>query len=253
MSRHRGGTPDFLAFECMAGLDIAQLGKTSTTTDVFAFGIMCIELLEYMSVTGDQMSMTNALAAHFSFLPDLLRGMICTDPNLRYKPYQIAAAFEHMHSVLLVASADTDTSAHYIVEQIGTVGSAASQCAAQLQTFTEFLWSRNTIRTVLPDLDTPLVSLDCMDRTWLVWDSVGCSDQLAGYMVGMARLAMPFVEARNRVDPWLPLVEWTDGFMRGCKQWWISTGNTTSLKEEWFSPGSTLGSQFQKRFQMYPL
>ncbi|MEW5307822.1 MAG: hypothetical protein WDW36_010197 [Sanguina aurantia] len=247
-SKHKGGTPDYLAPECMPGLYIGQLGRRSSSTDIVALAYILIQWLEY-KIDGDWMCMIHALAAYCPRLPAMLQRMLLTDPNMRPSPKEIAAEFAQMHSVLLGASADTASSARYIVEQVGTAGSKAYECAAQLHSFTEFKESRDSLTMAFEDTDRPLASHHCLDHTWLLWDKVGCADQLPGYLTGMARLLMPWAAARRRVQPWLPFVEWAHKLMTGCKKGWIKRGETISLKEAWYMKGSTFGSQFLRGMQ----
>ncbi|MEW5301727.1 MAG: hypothetical protein WDW36_004568 [Sanguina aurantia] len=252
LSAHKGGSDEYMAPECLDGLELGQDSATSSTTDILAFGIMCIKWLEY-GVGGDCMCILHALAAYFPQLPAMLQRMLHTDPIMRPSPEEVAAEFVRMHSVLLEASADTASSARYIMEQVGTAGSKASECAAQLHSFTQFLESRSSLREAVADTDRPLSSLPSWARTWLLWDQVGCSDQLPGYLIGMACRLLPWTEARERVEPCLPFVAWADMVMTACKRGWMSQGKPTSLREEWLREGSTLDDQLQRRFQRYPL
>ncbi|MEW5307823.1 MAG: hypothetical protein WDW36_010198 [Sanguina aurantia] len=244
-AEYKGGTPDFMAPECMPGLDLGQLGSRSSTTDIVALAYILIQWLEY-KVDGSCMCMIHALAAYFPQLPAMLQRMIHTDPTVRPSAEEVAAEFARMHSVLLEASADTASSARYIVAQVRTAGSEASECAAQLHSFTEFKESRDSLAMAVVGTDRHLASLHCLDHTWLLWDQVGCADQLPGYLTGMACLLTSWEAACKRVKPWLPFVRRADKLMVGCKKGWIERGGTISLMEAWYRDGSTFGSQFQR-------
>ncbi|MEW5309046.1 MAG: hypothetical protein WDW38_000958 [Sanguina aurantia] len=217
---YRGGTDLYRAPECMSGLYEGEEGMASETLDVYAFGLVIV----YVFGLGD--------------------------PQKRFRPAFVRAAFEVMHEVLLSASADLDVQAVAVVEQADIPGSAANHCLKQLSNLTELATSRAQLRAAVLDTDKHLIFQIDLSKTWLVWEEAGCAAQLVRYVVGIATFNMPQQEALVRVYEVEDLMAWVGRVMAEFQQLSLDVGCLRSLKDEWdLHPFQAL---FISRIALYP-
>lgn len=248
---YRGGTDLYRAPECMSGLYEGEEGMASETLDVYAFGLVIVYafgLRDELHLDG--FYITRAICKLCPWMLGVLQALLSTDPQKRFRPAFVAAAFEVMHEVLLSASADLDVQAVAVVEQADIPGSAANHCLKQLSNLTELATSRAQLRAAVLDTDKHLIFQIDLSKTWLVWEEAGCAAQLVRYVVGIATFNMPQQEALVRVYEVEDLMAWVGRVMAEFKQLSLGVGCLRSLKDEWdLHPFQAL---FISRIALYP-